>query len=65
MVLLGLAVSRGWVPTKLIGDLMHGLHGTIGITPPTPKQVRTAVLVWIASALAIVDALFLLMQYAF
>jgi hypothetical protein len=38
------------------------LHKTIGITTPSPEQVRLVALIWIGSAIIIVDGcLFLLL----
>lgn len=65
LLLLGILVARNRVPMKYASSLLHGLHGTIGISAPTPKQVRGAVLLWILSLALIVDVLWLMLQYVF
>jgi hypothetical protein len=65
LLLLGVAVARNRVPMKSVSGLLHGLHGTIGISAPTPKQVRGAVLLWIVSVALIVDVLWVMLQYVF
>lgn len=65
LLLLGLAVARNRVPMKWAAGLLHGLHGTIGISAPTSKQVRGAVLLWIVSLGLIVDVLWVMLQYVF
>ena len=65
LLLVGFGVWRGKISVKFIAPLMHGLHGTIGITAPTPEQVRTAVAVWIVLVLAICDGLYAMFLYVF
>ena len=65
LLLLGLAVWRGKVSVKLIVPLMHGIHGTLGITAPTPEQIRSAVAVWIVLLLATCDVLYAMYLYVF
>lgn len=65
LLLLGLLVARNLVPLKFVAGLLHGLHGTIGISAPTPKQVRGAVLLWIVSLAVIGDVLWVMLQYVF
>jgi len=65
LVLLALAVARGLVPMKSIGGLVAGFHATIGITPPTEKQLRWVIVAWIVSVLLIVDLMLLLFVYVF
>jgi hypothetical protein len=65
MVALAVAVARKLVPLGFLTSLLSGLHYTIGITTPTPQQVRRAVLVWIASVVIIIDVLFALLRWAF
>jgi hypothetical protein len=65
LVLAGFGVWRGKVSVKLITPLMHGIHGTLGITAPTEEQVRYAVAVWIVLLLAICDVLYAMFLYIF
>nr|HWB98975.1 hypothetical protein [Bryobacteraceae bacterium] len=65
MLLLGGVVAAGWMPMGFLSSLVNDLHRTIGITTPTPKQVRIAILMWIVSMLIIVDGMFLLFRYVF
>ena len=65
MLLLGIGVARKIVPIKLLSGFITGLHYTVGISTPTPEQVRRAVLVWIASVVIIVDVLFGLLRWVF
>jgi hypothetical protein len=65
MILLAAAVARGVLPMKSIGGLVAGFHATIGITPPTEKQLRWVIVAWIASVLLIVDLMLLLFAYVF
>jgi hypothetical protein len=63
MLVLAVAVSRGGLPVHFLDGLITGLHYTIGITTPTPQQVRRAAVVWILSMLVIVDVLFALVRW--
>jgi hypothetical protein len=65
LVVLGAAVARGVVPLKPLSSLVEGFHATIGITPPTEKQLRWVIVAWIASLLVIVDMMLLLFIYVF
>jgi hypothetical protein len=65
LILLALAVARGIVPMKSVGGLVAGFHATIGITPPTEKQLRWVIVAWIVSVLLIVDLILLLFVYVF
>jgi len=65
LILLALAVARGMVPMKSVGGLVAGFHATIGITPPTEKQLRWVIVAWIVSVLLIVDLILLLFVYVF
>ena len=65
MALLAVAVGLQWLPTKIFDPLLEILHGTVGISTPPPRQVRIAVIVWIVSAVVIIDGMFLLFAYAF
>jgi hypothetical protein len=62
---LAAAIGAGMVSLRLFGSLLDALHNTIGITTPTPRQVRWVAVVWIASTLIIVDGLALLLTYVF
>ena len=65
MLLLGICVLKKLVPVKLLSGFITGLHYTVGISTPTPDQVRRAVLVWIVSGVIIVDMLFALLRWVF
>ena len=65
LILLGAALAMGWIPIKLVSGLVEGFHATIGITPPTDKQLRWVIIAWIASLLLIVDMMVLLFLYVF
>ena len=65
LIFLALAVARGIVPMKSVGGLVAGFHATIGITPPTEKQLRWVIVAWIVSVLLIVDLILLLFVYVF
>jgi hypothetical protein len=65
MLLLALGVLTKLVSVKLMSGFITGLHYTVGISTPTPDQVRRAVLIWIVSVVTIVDVLFALLRWAF
>jgi hypothetical protein len=65
LILFALAVARGVVPLKSLSSLVAGFHATIGITPPTEKQLRWVIVGWVASVLLIVDIMLLLFVYVF
>ena len=65
LVLLAVLVAKGLVPIKSVGGLVAGFHATIGITPPTEKQLRWVIVAWIISVLLIVDLVFFLFVYVF
>jgi len=65
LIVLAFVVGRGLFPIKVISGLVEGFHATIGITPPTEKQLRWVVVVWIASVLVIVDMMLILFAYVF
>jgi hypothetical protein len=61
-LLVGLGIVSRVVPTQLVSDMLGYLHKTIGITTPSPAQVRMVALIWIGSGIIIVDGcLFLLL----
>jgi hypothetical protein len=61
MLLLGLGIVSRVVPPQLVSDMLGYLHKTIGITPPSPEQLRMVALIWVGSVIVIVDGcLFLL-----
>jgi hypothetical protein len=61
MFLLGLGILSRVVPSEVVGNLLGYLHKTIGITTPSPDQVRMVALIWTGSVVIIVDGcLFLL-----
>jgi hypothetical protein len=62
MLLVGLGIVSRVVPAQLVSNMLGYLHKTIGITTPSPEQVRLVALIWIGSAIIIVDGcLFLLL----
>jgi hypothetical protein len=65
LVLLAFFVAMGLVPIKLVSGVVAGFHATIGITPPTQKQLRWVIVAWIVSLLLIVDLVLLLFIYIF
>jgi hypothetical protein len=65
LVLLAFVVAMGFVPIKLVSGLVAGFHATIGITPPTEKQLRWVIVAWIVSVLLIVDLVLVLFVYVF
>ncbi|MBV9742410.1 MAG: hypothetical protein JO099_01490 [Acidobacteriia bacterium] len=62
---LGFVVAKGLIPLKLVSGLVEGFHATIGISPPTEKQLRWVIVTWIASLLIIVDLMLFLFVYVF
>jgi hypothetical protein len=65
LILLGAGLAMGWIPIKLVSGLVEGFHATIGISPPTEKQIRWVIVAWIASLLLIVDMMVLMFLYVF
>ena len=65
LVVLAFFVGMGLVPIKVVGGLIEGFHATIGITPPTEKQLRWVIVAWIVSMLVIVDVVLLMFVYVF
>jgi len=65
LLLAGLGVWRGKISVKFILPLLQGIHGTMGITTPSPEQIRSAVAVWIVLLLAICDVLYAMYLYVF
>jgi hypothetical protein len=65
LVVLAFFVGMGLVPIKVVGGLIEGFHATIGITPPTEKQLRWVIVAWIVSVLVIVDVVLLMFVYVF
>ena len=65
LALLAFFVGIGLVPIKMVSGLVAGLHATIGITPPTDRQLRWVIVAWIVSLLLIVDLVLLLFVYVF
>jgi hypothetical protein len=56
-VSLGLGIVSRMLPMQLVGDLIGYLHKSIGITTPSPAQVKMAALIWIGSAIIGVDGI--------
>jgi hypothetical protein len=67
LVLLAMAVAvmTRMLPTGFLGSLIDGLHKSIGITAPTPNQIRWVVVVWLVSMVVIVDMMLFLFAYVF
>ena len=65
LVFLAFFVGMGVVPIKMVSGLVAGFHATIGITPPTEKQLRWVIVAWIASVLIIVDLVLVLFVFVF
>jgi hypothetical protein len=65
LIFLAAAFAMGWIPMKLVSGLVEGFHATIGITPPTEKQLRWVIVAWIASLLLIVDIMVVMFLYVF
>ena len=61
MLLAGLGIVSRVVSTQLVSDMLGYLHKTIGITTPSPEQVRLVALIWIGSVIVIVDGCLLLL----
>jgi hypothetical protein len=62
MLLLGLIIVSRAVAVERVSNALGYLHKTIGITTPSPAQVRMVALIWIGSVIIIVDGcLFLLL----
>lgn len=63
-VLMGLAalgIASRVVPANAFSGFISALHNTIGITVPSAEKVRMVALIWLASVVAIVDGLLLLL----
>ncbi len=56
MLVLGLGIGSSVVPVERVSDMLGYLHKAIGISTPPLDQVRTIALIWIGSAIIIVDA---------
>jgi hypothetical protein len=63
--LAAILAAGGRIPREWYEGAMRGLHNTIGITTPTERQMRWTLVVWLLSAIVIVDAMALLLVYAF
>jgi hypothetical protein len=62
MLAVGLAIGTQVMSPQRVSGLLGYLHKSIGITMPTAEQVRIVALIWIASAVIMVDGfLFLLL----
>jgi hypothetical protein len=55
MLLLGLSIWSSIVPVQRVSDALGYLHNAIGITTPPVGKVRMIALIWIVSAIVIVD----------
>jgi hypothetical protein len=56
MLVLGLGIGGRVVPVERVSDMLGYLHNAIGISAPPLDQVRAIALIWIGSAIIIVDA---------
>ena len=65
LLALAVAVMTQMLPTGFLGELVDGLHKSIGITSPTPNQIRWVVVVWLVSMVVIVDMMLFLFVYVF
>jgi hypothetical protein len=65
MILIAAGVLKKWIPVGFLSGLIDGLHYALGISTPTPAQVRRAVVIWIVSILVIVDMLFSLLRWVY
>jgi len=61
LILLGLTIVTGVLPTARVSNALSYLHKSIGITTPSAKQVRMVVLIWIGSAIVMLDGCLLLL----
>jgi hypothetical protein len=55
MLLLVAGVATRALPTQRVSTVLGYFHKSIGITTPSPGQVRLAALIWIASIIFMVD----------
>ena len=58
-VLMGLGIGCRVIPAQFVADMIGYLHNAIGITTPSPDQVRIAALIWIGAAIFMVDGILL------
>jgi hypothetical protein len=63
MIALALIVVSGVVSHQRMSDMIGNLHKAIGITAPTLEQGRMAALIWIGSAIVIIDGCLLLLLF--
>jgi hypothetical protein len=62
-IALGVAVGGGIVSTARLTGLLDWLHSIIGITPPTQEQAHVYALVWIVTAIVMVDGLLFMLVF--
>jgi hypothetical protein len=55
MLALGLVVASRVVAPEGVANLLGYLHKSIGISTPTPDQVRVVALIWIGCLVVVVD----------
>lgn len=55
MLALGLTVASRVVAPERVANWLGYLHKSIGISTPTPDQVRVVALIWIGCLVVIVD----------
>jgi hypothetical protein len=58
-VALGVGIACRIVPVQFVANMIVYLHSAIGITKPSHEQVRMAALIWIGSAVFVVDGILL------
>ncbi len=62
VVMIAVAVVVGvLIPPRLLTQALYGLHVSVGITAPTPRNARMVALIWIATVIATVDGMALLL----
>jgi hypothetical protein len=55
MLALGLVVGSRLVAPERVASLLGYVHKSIGISTPTPDQVRVVALIWIGCLVVVVD----------
>jgi hypothetical protein len=63
MLLLGSAVLTRVVPERRVANLLGYFHKSVGITTPSPQQVRMVALIWIGLTIVMVDGCIFLLVF--
>jgi hypothetical protein len=63
LALLAVAIATRVVRPDRVGTTLGYLHNSIGITTPSADKVRMVALIWIGSAVIIVDGCLLLLVF--